>query len=108
MIEPGTIIQILVASGLLAVVGETFRWFMGRGKAKVDSAKVVQGMAIDLVKPLHEELARAEIVATRLRGNLRDMENDMADFLVWATEVRNILERERIEYPPLPKMRIRH
>jgi hypothetical protein len=55
-IDLPTLLELLVISGIFTAIGETFRWFTGRGKARVDNASLVQGMAIDLLKPLHTEL----------------------------------------------------
>ena len=104
MIEANAIIPLLIASGILTAVGETIRWFISRGKTKVDSAMVVQGMAIDLLKPLHEELARASADARKLRKQMNDLDREMEIIIAWAMAAKSILDREGIDYPPLPKL----
>lgn len=104
MIDASTIIPLLVASGILTAFGETVRWFIGRGKTKVDSAMIVQGMAIDLLKPLHEELARASADARKLRTQMNELDREMEAIIAWAMAAKSILDREGIDYPPLPKL----
>lgn len=70
----GTIVPVLVATGCLAALSETVRWFLqGRGRAKVDSAKIVQGMALELLTPLHTELDLCRADLGRLRAELEQV-----------------------------------
>lgn len=50
------LLELLVIGGVFTAIGETIRWFLKRGGARVDNAALVQSMAIDLLKPLHAEL----------------------------------------------------
>jgi hypothetical protein len=99
-----SVIQILVATGILTALSETVRWAFGRNKTKVDSALVIQGMAIDLLKPLHEELARADKAARSLRQQMNDLDREMELIISWALTARGLLESNHIPYPPMPKM----
>lgn len=108
--DSGTLIEVFISSGFLAALGETFRWWFGRGKTRVDSAKVVQGMALDLLKPLHEELARcnkslAEVNqrADTLQEKVRESDRALSDIITWALAAKQLLDMHGIEYPPMPE-----
>jgi hypothetical protein len=100
-----TIVQILVGGGLLSAISETIRWWVGRGKTKVDSAQVVQGMAIDLLKPLHEELTRCNTEVARLRSQVGDLDRELELIISWALTAKGLLEAHNIEHPPMPEIR---
>lgn len=69
--DAATLIEIIVAAGVFTALAETVRWFLGgRGRQRVDNAKIVQGMAIDLLRPLHEELATCQTSLSDLRREL--------------------------------------
>jgi hypothetical protein len=71
MADSSNLIELLVAAGMFTAGAETVRWFLGgRGRQRVDNAKIVQGMAIDLLRPLHEELASCQTSLTDLRREL--------------------------------------
>jgi len=92
-----TLIEVLTATGLLTAVSETLRWwFGGRGRQKIDQAKVVQGMAIDLLTPLHAELDTAQ-------ARLRDLNAELESVLGWAIIARALLDAHKVEYPPPPE-----
>lgn len=79
-------IEVIVAAGLFTAFAETVRWFLGgRGKARVDNAKIVQGMAIDLLAPLHAELADC-------RASLRDLRIELDSVLGYAIIAHALLE----------------
>ena len=84
-----TILDILVASGFFTAIAETFRWWRGRGKERVDNAQIVQGMAIDLVGPLHAEL-------TDVRKRLALLSDELDAVLGYA-----ILAHALLESPPI-------
>lgn len=93
--EPTVIVEVMVAAGFFTAVSETFRWFFNRPKARIDDAKIVQGMAVDLLRPLHEELNRVNAEVVTLRGNVQEA-------VQWMLAVRDIMDRNRIEYPDFP------
>lgn len=102
--ESSTLVEVLVATGLLTAVSESVRWFLtGRGRAKVDQAKIVQGMALDLLKPLHAELDEATTAAARLRRELADLDSEMQSVLGWAITARALLDSHGIPYPAPPE-----
>ena len=102
--DTSTLIEVLVATGLLTAVSETVRWFLtGRGRAKVDTAKVLQGMSLDLLKPLHEELDLANASADRLRQSMSSLEAEMESVLGWAIIARTLLDSHGIDYPAPPE-----
>lgn len=64
-----TAVEVFTASGVLAGAGGLFKWFFsGRKRERVDNAKIVQGMAMDLITPMHGELAtlRASMAAANV------------------------------------------
>lgn len=72
------LVEILVASGVLSGITGTIQWLLtGRGRARVDNAKIVQGMAIDLIQPLHSEVAE-------LRGNVAHLRTELEQVLDYA------------------------
>ena len=86
------LIEIIVAAGMFTALAETVRWFLGgRGKARVDNAKIVQGMAIDLLQPLHDELASC-------RSSLFDLRRELDSVLGYA-----IIAHALLETPPVKK-----
>jgi len=90
------LLQVLIATGALTAMSETVRWFLGRGKTRVDDAKVVQGMALDLLTPLREELARSLAKA-------EDLGAELDSLLAWAVMARALLDAHHIAYPPVPQ-----
>lgn len=98
------LLEIVVASGLLTAISQTVLWYLGRGKAKVDSAKVVQGMALDLLRPLHTELERANHTAADCRAKLRRLETEIEIVIEWAVAVRLILDHNHLDYPTVPEI----
>lgn len=100
--DVSTLIEVLVATGFLTAVGELIRWWFGRGRVKVDQARVVQGMAIDLLKPLHTELAEARSQIVSLRSDLTTLEGEMSSVISWALTARTLLDSHQIDYPPVP------
>lgn len=86
------VIEVVVAAGLFTALAETMRWFMGgRGKARVDNAQIVQGMAIDLLAPLHAELDTC-------RTSLRDLRLELDSVLGYA-----LIAHALLETPPVKK-----
>jgi hypothetical protein len=105
------IIQILVGLGVGGGIGETWRWFFGgaRGKAKIDNAKVVEAMALDLLKPLNDQVSWASGQVQTLQRDLLDaqkqvhrLQGDLESMYAWALAVKAILEDNQIVYPPVP------
>lgn len=71
---------------------------------KVDSAKVVQGMAIDLLQPLHQELTLANQRADELNIKLNEVERNLDSIVTWAFTVKSILDANHIAYPNVPQV----
>lgn len=109
------VFEVLVGSGVLAglvgaVIGGVKWLFGGRKRARVDNAQIVQGMALDLLGPLHSELnlANADMKTLReaLAASHQEMDalkQDIADVVSWALMARALLEDNQIDYDPLPK-----
>lgn len=89
------VLQVVIATGLLTAISETVRWFLGRGKTRTDDAKVIQGMAIELLLPLRGELDRTTAKVTALSSELDSL-------LAWAVMARAILDAHTLAYPPVP------
>lgn len=103
------LVTILVATGLLTALSETVRWWLtGRGRQKIDQAKVVQGMALDMLQPLHAELAEAQRQVNEVRRDLQTLDSELQSVLGWAIIARALLDSHHIEYPtPPPALRQR-
>lgn len=98
------VITVLVATGLLTAVSETIRWWLsGRGRQKIDTAKVVQGMALDLLQPLHAELAQAQSQVAAVRRDLATLDHELQSVLGWAIIARALLDSNHIDYPTPPE-----
>lgn len=111
-------VQILVGLGVGGGLIETWRWFFGggRGKARIDNAKIVEAMALDLLKPLNEQVAWAtgqvetlretlhstQTELSTVRGQMHRVQNDMEALLTWSLAVKQILDAHGVEYPPTP------
>jgi len=96
------VLQVVIATGALTAISETVRWFLGRGKSRVDDAKVVQGMALELLLPLRSELTLAT-------GKVTDLSAELDALLAWAVMARALLDSAHIAYPPVPKaLRVGH
>lgn len=97
------VVAVLVATGLLTAISETVRWFFsGRGRQRVDQAKVVQGMALDLLAPLHAELAEAQKQVSQVRTDLQTLDSELQSVLGWAIIARALLDSHKIDYPTPP------
>lgn len=92
----GVLIEVLVATGLLTAISETVRWRLGRGKERVDNAKIVQGMALDLLQPLHTEL-------DGVRKRVRQLDAELEAVLGWALIAHALLDANNVRYPEVPK-----
>lgn len=103
------ILFFLVSTGLVTAIAEGVRWwFTGRKRGKVDSAQIVQGMALDLLQPLHAELAEAQSQAKALRTDLQHLDMELQSVLGWAVIARALLDSHGVEYPtPPPVLRRR-
>lgn len=102
--DTSTVVTVLVATGMLTAISETVRWFFqGRGRAKVDTAAIVQGMALDLLRPLHQELDAANASAAQLRTALHDLEMDFESVLGWAVYARGLLDHADVAYKAPPQ-----
>lgn len=100
-VDLGLVVELLVAAGLMTAIAETVRWFLGgRGRARVDNAKIVQGMAIDLVEPLHSELEG-------VRKKVRQIDADMEALLGWAIVAKAILDGNHLGYPAVPDVLVK-
>ncbi len=100
--DVATLVEILTASGILTAGSETVRWWLGRSRTKVDSAKVVQGMALDLLQPLHAELDRATRDMATLRTNITESDRALESVIQWALAARTILDTHGLTYPEVP------
>jgi len=100
--KPDVVIEVMISAGFFTALAETLRWFLNRPKARIDDAKVVQGMAVDLLKPLHDELARANAEVTDLREKVREADEAVHSMLQWAMAAKALLDKHGIEYPELP------
>lgn len=90
VLDIGNLVSLLTIAGLFTAVAETLRWFLGgRNRARVDNAKIVQGMAIDLLEPLHAELAGC-------RASLADLRIELDSVLGYA-----IIAHALLESPPV-------
>ena len=97
-----TLVEIISMSGTLTVLSGVVSWWLNRGKTRVDSAQVVQGMALDMLKPLHEELAAAQADIASLRKQSNDVRDAFSALLVWAQQVKMLMDHHNVEYPPIP------
>jgi Mg2+ and Co2+ transporter CorA len=69
------LIQSAIGGGVFTAVVQIVRAFLGRGKAHVDSAEVVQGLALQLVTPFAERLREADADLDKFRTRIREMED---------------------------------
>lgn len=108
-VDAATVVEVLVASGVFTSAASGLQWFFTRGRAKVDGAKVVQGMALEMLKPLHDELDGARAEVKSLRQDVHSAQAECAKvrrhfeiLLGWALTLRDILEENQVNYPPVP------
>jgi hypothetical protein len=110
--------QFIVGGGVLTGALETVRWFLGggRNKAKVDNAKIVEAMALDLLHPLNEQVKWASGEVENLRKTLHETQSDLSRTRIqvhalqgdvealhaWSLAVKVILDDHGIAYPPVP------
>ena len=97
------VVEVLVSTGLLTAAAESVKWFLGgRGRAKVSEAQIVQGMTLDLLKPLHTEHDLANAQAAQLRTQLRTLEGEVDSVIGWALYAKHLLDSNAIPYRPVP------
>lgn len=109
MADTGTVLEVIVSTGILTAIGETIRWWLGRGSSRVDNAKAVQGMALDLLKPLHDELERttAKVAAANVQveacqTKVIEIERELDAVVLWALLAKSLLDEHAVSYPPVP------
>jgi outer membrane protein TolC len=109
--EANQTITALVSGGLLGTVGYAAQYWLfgGRNRTKVDSAKAVQGMALEMLQPLHEELVRAREEMAEVRADAQAAREDCSKvrrefeiLLGWALTLRDLLQEAGIKHPPVP------
>lgn len=107
--EASTLVEILVASSFFTAIGETLRWWRTRGSARIDNAKAVQNMALELLKPLREELQYQQKEMSQMREGLASartsvqmLQAQLEAVIVWAIAARSILEENNLPYPTVP------
>lgn len=100
--DSSAIVTILTSITLATAFGETIRWLANRGRSKVDTAKAVQGMALDLLSPLREELARTQTEMASMRTTVTRVQMELEAVIAWALAARAILDQNAIDYPPVP------
>jgi hypothetical protein len=114
------VMQFLVGGGVLTGAIETFRWFLGggRGKAKIDNAKVVEAMALDLLKPLNDQVRWASGEVENLRSTLSEtqinlstvqhqliaVQHEMESLIIWSLAAKALLDEHNIPYPATPSV----
>ena len=99
---PSVVLQVIIASGMLTAVSTTIRWLLTRKSGHVDEAKVIQGMALDMLAPLNAQLAT-------MTGKATDLSSELDSLLAWAVMARAILDAHSLAYPPVPAaLRVQH
>lgn len=112
------LIELLVACGGFTAFAEGIRWLLGSGQRRIneravvdDRAKQVQDMALDLIKPLHEELSRAnhQVETLRRKANetiaeLERVRLELNDVAAWAIAAKVLLDQSGIAYPTPPEV----
>jgi hypothetical protein len=67
------VISAFAAGGFGTVIAAPVKAFLGRRKAHVDSAEVVQGMALAMITPFEKRLKEAEAEVDTLRKKVREL-----------------------------------
>jgi hypothetical protein len=93
------VIQSLVGGGVFTAVVQIVRAFLARGKAHVDSAEVVQGMALQLVTPFAERLREADAELDNLRKKFRVLEQQLDAVMDRARLAEDELRKHDIPIP---------
>jgi hypothetical protein len=72
-----TLLETLAAGGVFTALIQLGKALLGRGKVHVDSAEVVQGMALQLVTPFAQRLREADEELDKLRTKFRVLEQQL-------------------------------
>jgi len=106
-VNTSVIVEMMISGGFFAAIGEGVRWYLGRGKTRIDNAQVVQGMAIDMLKPLHEELDRLNGELASMRERVTEADRALSAVIEWALAAKRILDQHSIDYPMVPDVILR-
>lgn len=71
------ILEGLVSGGFFTGIFGLIKALMGKRKVKVDSAEVVQGMALSLIAPFESRLKSAEAEVDRLQAKIRALNAEL-------------------------------
>lgn len=99
--DTSTFVEIVSLSGILTVAGGVVQWWLNRGKQRVDEAQIMQGMAMNMLTPLNDQLKIALAEVGELRGQVQDLSDIVTLFLIWYKQVTAVMDEKQIEYPPL-------
>ncbi|HEU5046083.1 MAG TPA: hypothetical protein VFT75_18330 [Nocardioidaceae bacterium] len=102
----GHVLEIAISGGcgaaLLGLITTIYKRITGRNKEQVDAAKIVQAMALDMVKPLHEELDRVYAQLQKVRGQSAEMRDEFDKLLAWARAANRELTNNGLSVGPIP------
>lgn len=100
-------LELLVAVGFFELIRAVVLRIVNRRKVITDAAAVVQGMALDLLTPLHRELESANRQTAELRVKLNTLEDELGQMVRWARGALDLLERNGLVLdPPTPLRRV--
>lgn len=102
----GNIIQVLLAAGggatILGVSQAVVQRFFGKHEQQVNAAKVIQAMSLDMIEPLHQELAEARATSAELRTDLEELRDQLDQMLTWARLANVELRKNGLSVGPIP------
>lgn len=93
------LLQLLSAGGLGSILMALLKALLGRRKAQVDSAEVVQGMALALISPFEKRLKEAEQEVDTLRQKIRDLNVELDRAVAGRRMAEELLRQHNISVP---------
>lgn len=102
----GHILEILLSGGggmlLLGIFNTIYKRITGKSEAIVNTAKVLQGMTLDLVEPFREELKEARVESAALRKDLEELRGQFDEMIAWARLANAELRKNGLSVGPIP------
>jgi hypothetical protein len=93
------ILEGLASAGFFTGLVGLLKALLGKRKAQVDSAEVVQGMALAMITPFERRLRDAEAEVDQLRKKLKQLNYELDAAMAWRRSAEATLRQNGLAIP---------